>query len=58
MLYHLDFYTSDDLAEILARSAKLLDLQYEDGTLGELFLIENREFYDGGKTYMSRAWPT
>jgi Holliday junction DNA helicase RuvB len=33
MLYHLDFYTSDDLAEILARSAKLLDLQYEDGTL-------------------------
>ena len=24
------------------------------GTLGKIFLIENREFYDGGKTYMSR----
>lgn len=24
------------------------------GTLGNIFLIENREFYDGGKTYMSR----
>ena len=24
------------------------------GELGKVFLIENREFYDGGKTYMSR----
>jgi len=33
MLYHLDFYTADDLAEILSRSAKLLNLRCEDGTL-------------------------
>ena len=33
MLYHLDFYTVDDLAEILSRSAKLLNLECEDGTL-------------------------
>jgi predicted dehydrogenase len=26
----------------------------EKGTLGRIFLIENREFYDGGRTYMSR----
>jgi predicted dehydrogenase len=26
----------------------------EDGILGKIFLIENREFYNGGKTYMSR----
>ena len=26
----------------------------DDGLLGNIFLIENREFYDGGKTYMSR----
>ena len=26
----------------------------DDGVLGKLFLIENREFYDGGRTYMSR----
>lgn len=25
-----------------------------EGTLGRIFLIENREFYDGGRTYMSR----
>lgn len=25
-----------------------------DGVLGKVFLIENREFYDGGRTYMSR----
>jgi predicted dehydrogenase len=25
-----------------------------EGTLGRVFLIENREFYDGGRTYMSR----
>jgi Holliday junction DNA helicase RuvB len=33
MLYHLDFYSSDELTEILARSARLLQLQCEDGTL-------------------------
>ena len=26
----------------------------QNGTLGRVFLIENREFYDGGRTYMSR----
>ena len=26
----------------------------DDGILGKIFMIENREFYDGGKTYMSR----
>ncbi|MFA7232868.1 MAG: Gfo/Idh/MocA family oxidoreductase [Terrimicrobiaceae bacterium] len=25
-----------------------------DGVLGRIFLMENREFYDGGRTYMSR----
>lgn len=25
-----------------------------DGILGRIFMIENREFYDGGRTYMSR----
>ena len=25
-----------------------------DGVLGRIFMIENREFYDGGRTYMSR----
>ena len=33
MLYHLDFYSSEDLAAILNRSAKLLQLQCADGTL-------------------------
>ncbi len=33
MMYHLDFYTVDDLTEIIRRSASLLNLQYEDGTL-------------------------
>ena len=33
MLYHLDFYSSVELAEILGRSARLLDLHCEDGTL-------------------------
>jgi len=33
MLYHLDFYSSDDLAEILIRSARLLDIKCDDGTL-------------------------
>jgi holliday junction DNA helicase RuvB len=33
MLYHLDFYSTDDLTRILAKSADLLSLQYEQGTL-------------------------
>ncbi|MFH1716394.1 MAG: Holliday junction branch migration DNA helicase RuvB [Planctomycetota bacterium] len=33
MLYHLEFYNSGELTEILARSAELLQLQFEDGTL-------------------------
>ena len=33
MLYHLDFYTTEQLTEILCRSAGLLQLQFEDGTL-------------------------
>jgi Holliday junction DNA helicase RuvB len=33
MLYHLDFYNSEELTEILVRSAGLLQLQCEDGTL-------------------------
>ena len=33
MLYHLDFYKSEELTQILKRSAELLQLQYEDGTL-------------------------
>jgi Holliday junction DNA helicase RuvB len=33
MLYHLDFYNSEELTDILTRSAKLLELQSDDGTL-------------------------
>jgi len=33
MLYHLDFYSSDELTQILGRSAELLGLQCADGTL-------------------------
>jgi len=33
MLYHLDFYNSSELTEILARTAELLQLHCEDGTL-------------------------
>jgi Holliday junction DNA helicase RuvB len=33
MLYHLDFYSSGELTEILVRSAQLLQLQCEDRTL-------------------------
>ncbi|MHC4364138.1 MAG: Holliday junction branch migration DNA helicase RuvB [Planctomycetota bacterium] len=33
MLYHLDFYSADELRAILERSARLLDLQCEDQTL-------------------------
>jgi Holliday junction DNA helicase RuvB len=33
MLYHLDFYSADELSAILERSARLLQLDCEDGTL-------------------------
>ncbi len=33
MLYHLDFYNAEELTDILTRSAKLLQLQCDDGTL-------------------------
>ena len=33
MLYHLDFYSSEELTQILSRSAQLLDLHCEEGTL-------------------------
>jgi Holliday junction DNA helicase RuvB len=33
MLYHLDFYTGEELTAILSRSANLLQLQCEEGTL-------------------------
>jgi len=33
MLYHLDFYSTPELTQILDRSAQLLSLQCEDGTL-------------------------
>ena len=35
---------------VIVRLKKLID----DGVLGKVFLAENREFYDGGRTYMSR----
>jgi len=41
MLYHLDFYNSQELTEILTRSAKLLQLKCEDGTL-ELIASRSR----------------
>jgi Holliday junction DNA helicase RuvB len=41
MLYHLDFYTTQELTEILRRSASLLQLQCEDGTL-ELIAARSR----------------
>lgn len=34
----------------IAKVKELID----DGAVGELMLIENREFYDGGRTYMAR----
>ena len=37
-------------SEVLKQLKKLID----DGVLGRVFLAENREFYDGGRTYMSR----
>ena len=33
MLFHLDFYDTDELTEILWRSARLLKLECQDGTL-------------------------
>jgi predicted dehydrogenase len=33
---------------------KRLKQLVSDGVLGKIFLIENREFYSGGRTYMSR----
>ncbi len=33
MLYHLDFYSTSELTEILSRSAELLELPCEEGTL-------------------------
>ncbi len=41
MLYHLDFYSTQELTEILDRSARLLNLQCEDGTL-ELIAARSR----------------
>ncbi len=41
MLYHLDFYNSEELTAILERSANLLQLQCEDGTL-ELISARSR----------------
>ena len=35
---------------VLKRLKEIIDA----GTLGKIFLAENREFYDGGRTYMSR----
>lgn len=35
---------------VLQRLKQIVD----QGQLGRIFLIENREFYDGGRTYMSR----
>lgn len=41
MLYHLDFYSTDELTEILARSARLLKLACQEGTL-ELIASRSR----------------
>jgi Holliday junction DNA helicase RuvB len=41
MLYHLDFYSTGELTEILDRSAQLLSLQCQDGTL-ELIAARSR----------------
>ena len=35
---------------VLKKMKELID----EGVLGKIFLMENREFYDGGRTYMSR----
>ena len=36
--------------QVLKRLKEIIDA----GTLGRIFLMENREFYDGGRTYMAR----
>ncbi len=36
MLYHMDFYTSGELSDILVRSAGLLNLSHEPGTLEQI----------------------
>lgn len=41
MLYHLDFYNNSELAQILERSAKLLNLSSQDGAL-ELIALRSR----------------
>ena len=41
MLYHLEFYSTEELTEILARSAGLLNLEYQGGTL-ELIASRSR----------------
>ncbi len=41
MLYHLEFYSNSELAQILIRSAKLLNLASQDGTL-ELIASRSR----------------
>ncbi len=41
MLYHLDFYTAQELTSILQRSAGLLNLKFEDSTL-ELIASRSR----------------
>ena len=41
MLYHLDFYSSEELATILSRSANLLELKCDKGTL-ELIAARSR----------------
>ena len=37
-------------APMLVKLKSIID----EGVLGKIFLIENREFYDGGRTYMAR----
>ncbi|MEI3003612.1 MAG: Gfo/Idh/MocA family oxidoreductase [Victivallales bacterium] len=37
-------------APLLVKLKEIVD----EGVLGKVFLIENREFYDGGRTYMAR----
>jgi len=41
MLYHLNFYSAEELAEILGRSSRLLNLRCEDGAL-ELIAARSR----------------
>jgi Holliday junction DNA helicase RuvB len=36
MLYHMEFYTPEELTQILRRSADLLGLAYDDGTLDRI----------------------